>query len=114
VNQHGEIQPIGGVNQKIEGFFDVCHAQGLTRTQGVLIPHQNVKDLMLRHDVVEAVDRGDFHVYSVRTIDEGIELLTGKKPGTRQKNGKFPPGTMFARVEERLKDYARGQKRLGS
>jgi len=84
VNQNGEIQPIGGVNQKIEGFYDVCKAKGLTGRQGVLIPHRNVKDLMLRHDVVEAVRAKKFHIYPVRTIDEGIEILTGVKAGKKR------------------------------
>ena len=84
LNQKGEIQPIGGVNEKIEGFFDVCRAKGLTGTQGVIIPHQNVQNLMLRRDVVEAVAEGKFHIYPVRTIDEGIEILTGVEAGRRR------------------------------
>ncbi len=102
VNQHGEIQPIGGVNLKIEGFFDVCKTRGLSGKQGVLIPHQNVKDLMLRHDVVEAVQRSQFHVYSIKTIDEGIELLTGK-----------PSPQVHSRVDTKLTGYAKQQKRFG-
>ena len=102
VNQHGEIQPIGGVNLKIEGFFDVCKARGLTGTQGVLIPHQNEKDLMLRHDVLEAVRKKEFHIYSVRTIDEGIALLTGK-----------PAAAIHALVHKLLLRYARRQKKMG-
>ena len=77
VNQKGEIQPIGGVNHKIEGFFQVCQAKGLTGDQGVLIPYQNLRNLMLREEVVEAVRKGQFHIYSAKTIDEGIEILTG-------------------------------------
>jgi lon-related putative ATP-dependent protease len=110
VNQHGEIQPIGGVNLKIEGFFEVCKARGLTGTQGVLIPHQNVKDLMLRHDVVEAVEKGLFHIHPINTIDEGIELLTGVKAGTAGRNGKFPAGSVHARVNTRLALFARKYK----
>ncbi len=91
VNQHGEIQPIGGVNLKIEGFFDVCKAQGITGNQGVMIPHQNVRDLMLRHEVVQAVRDGKFHIYTVHTIDEGIEILTGRPAGVQAKNGSFTP-----------------------
>ncbi len=113
VNQHGDIQPIGGVNLKIEGFFDVCRARGLTGTQGVLIPEQNLKDLMLRHDVVDSVRKGQFHVYSVKTIDEGIELLTGKPAGTRPAGRKFPPGSIHALVDARLADFAKRQKRFG-
>jgi lon-related putative ATP-dependent protease len=113
VNQHGEIQAIGGVNLKIEGFFDVCKARGLTGTQGVLIPHQNIKDLMLRHDVVEAVKRKQFHIYPVRTIDEGIELLTGIPAGGKSKSGRFTPGSINARVDAKLTSYVKKQKKMG-
>jgi predicted ATP-dependent protease len=103
VNQHGEIQPIGGVNLKIEGFFDVCRARGLTGTQGVMIPHQNVAELMLRHDVVDAVRNGTFHLYAVRTIDEGIEILTGRPAGRRAKSGAFlPANSVNALVDAKL------------
>jgi lon-related putative ATP-dependent protease len=102
VNQHGEIQAIGGVNEKIEGFFDVCQRRGLTGEQGVLIPAANVKHLMLRHDVVEAVAQEKFHIYPVRTVDQGIELLTGLPAGERDENGLFPDGTINQRVEVRL------------
>jgi lon-related putative ATP-dependent protease len=110
VNQHGEIQPIGGVNQKIEGFFDVCSARGLTGLQGVLIPHQNVKDLMLRHDVVDAVKAGKFHVYAIESIDQGLEILTGKPAGVRQSNKKFTRGSIHARVDEVIQRFARTNK----
>jgi ATP-dependent Lon protease len=113
VNQHGEIQPIGGVNQKIEGFFDVCKARGLTGTQGVLIPIQNLQDLMVRHDVVEAVEGGHFHVYTISDIDEGITLLTGKPAGTRKSNGRFPAGTVHARVDAQLHEFASKHKKFG-
>lgn len=113
VNQHGEIQPIGGVNLKIEGFFDVCKSRGLTGKQGVLIPHQNAKDLMLRHDVVEAARKKEFHIYSIRTIDQGIALLTGKPAGKRLSTGKYTPGSIHALVDARLSENARLQKRLG-
>lgn len=102
VNQHGEIQAIGGVNEKIEGFFDVCHHRGLTGDQGVLIPAANVKHLMLRRNVVEAVAEGKFHIYPVSTVDQGIELLTGVPAGERDANGMFPDGTINQRVEVRL------------
>lgn len=102
VNQHGEIQAIGGVNEKIEGFFDVCHRRGLTGEQGVLIPAANVKHLMLRRDVVEAVAQGKFHIYPVSTVDQGIELLTGLPAGVRDENGLFPDGSINQRVEVRL------------
>jgi predicted ATP-dependent protease len=106
VNQHGQVQPIGGVNEKIEGFFDICNARGLTGTQGVLIPSTNRKHLMLRADVVEAARAGKFHIYSVETIDEGIEILTGVPAGERDAEGNFPPGTINQRVEARLVELA--------
>jgi lon-related putative ATP-dependent protease len=100
VNQHGEIQPIGAVNLKIEGFFDCCRARGFTGTQGVIIPHQNVADLMLRHDVVEAVRKHLFHIYAVRTIDEGIALLTG-----------VSAASVHAKVAGRLREFSKTQKK---
>ncbi|MBP1689057.1 MAG: hypothetical protein H6Q33_5200, partial [Deltaproteobacteria bacterium] len=110
VNQHGEIQPIGGVNQKIEGFFDVCRAGGLTGDQGVIIPVQNIKNLMLRYDVIEAVRSGQFHVYAIGNVDQGIEILTGVAAGDRFENG-YPEGTIHHLVEKRLKDFAEGLKK---
>jgi predicted ATP-dependent protease len=106
VNQKGEIQPIGGANQKIEGFFDVCKAKGLTGEQGVMIPHQNIRNLMLREDVVKAVKEGKFHIYSVKTIDEGIEILTGVSSGERRADGSYPEGTVNYLVDKRLREYA--------
>jgi lon-related putative ATP-dependent protease len=106
INQQGEIQAIGGVNEKIEGFFDVCRARGLTGEQGVLIPASNVEHLMLRHDVVAAVAEGRFHVYPVRRVEEGIELLTGLPAGERDDSGDFPEGSFNRRVEERLIELA--------
>ncbi len=113
VNQKGEIQPIGGVNQKIEGFFDVCKAKGLTGEQGVMIPHRNIRHLMLREDVVKAVQDGLFHVYSVKTIDEGIEILTGFSSGERRQDGTFPEGTVNRLVNQRLHEYAQRMKDFG-
>ena len=110
VNQLGEVQAIGGVNEKIEGFFDLCFDRGLTGTQGVLIPHSNVKNLMLRPDVVQAVKDGAFNVYPIKTIDEGITILTGKTAGKRGTRGAFTRGSINALVEERLRDFA--SKRL--
>lgn len=107
VNQHGEVQAIGGVNEKIEGFFDVCRARGLTGAEGVIIPASNVKHLMLRADVVEAARAGLFRVHAVSTIDEGIELLTGLPAGARDAEGKFPEGSVNARVEARLIELSR-------
>ena len=107
VNQKGQVQPIGGVNQKVEGFFEVCQAKGLTGDQGVLIPAANVPHLMLREEVVEAVRDGRFHVYSAETIDEGIELLTGVPAGCLLPDGTFEEGTVNRRVSERLAEMAR-------
>ncbi len=102
VNQYGEIQPIGGVNEKIEGFFEICSKRGLDGKQGVLIPQANVKHLMLRRDVVDAVAAGRFHVYAMTTVDQGIELLSGTSAGARGADGRFPDGTINAKVEARL------------
>jgi lon-related putative ATP-dependent protease len=102
VNQRGEIQPIGGVNEKIEGFFDVCQARGLTGRQGVLIPEANTRHLMLRRDVMEAVRAGRFHVYAIATVDEGLALLTGREAGVRGPDGRYPDGSVNAAVEEAL------------
>jgi ATP-dependent Lon protease len=110
LNQKGEIQPIGGVNEKIEGFFDVCRAQRLTGTQGVLIPHQNVRNLMLRSDVVEAVKAKKFHIYPVKTIDEGIEILTGVEAGTADAEGDYADGTVHGLVDRELQRLAKGLK----
>jgi lon-related putative ATP-dependent protease len=106
VNQHGEIQPIGGVNEKIEGFFDVCNKRGLDGTQGVVIPASNTKHLMLRHDVCKAVEEGKFSVYAIETIDDGIELLTGMSAGQRDEDGNFPEDSINYRVVAKLTDYA--------
>jgi lon-related putative ATP-dependent protease len=110
VNQHGEAQPIGGVNEKIEGFFDICRARGLTGEQGVVIPAPNVQHLMLRHDVVEAVEAGQFHIYPMRTVDQAIELLTGIPAGERDEEGNFPEGSINQRVESRLIELAEKQR----
>lgn len=114
LNQKGEIQPIGGVNEKIEGFFDVCRAKGLTGSQGVMIPHQNVRNLMLRGDVVEAVAAGKFHIYPVKTIDEGIEILTGVAAGTKAEDGRYEPDTVHGLVERELERLALSLKAFGA
>ncbi len=106
LNQKGEIQPIGGVNEKIEGFFAVCQAKGLTGTQGVIIPHQNANNLMLKEEVVQAVDSGQFHIYPVKTIDEGLEILTGVKAGERQEDGDFEEETVNYLVDKELERLA--------
>jgi lon-related putative ATP-dependent protease len=113
VNQFGEIQPIGGVNEKIEGFFDLCKARGLTGDQGVLIPASNINNLMLRLDVVDAVAAGRFHVYPVQTIDQGIELLTGLEAGERNEEGDYPYGTVNHLVQHRLHEMTKKQIELG-
>ncbi|HSC04524.1 MAG TPA: AAA family ATPase [Solirubrobacteraceae bacterium] len=107
VNQHGELQAIGGVNEKIEGFYHACALRGLTGRQGVIIPEANVRNLMLSREVVESVRAGRFHVWSARTVEDGIELLTGLPAGDRGPEGRFLPGTLHARVEERLERWAR-------
>ena len=103
VNQRGQIQPIGGVNHKIEGFYAVCKAKGLTGKQGVLIPKTNERHLMLKEEVVEAIAAGKFHLWSIETIEQGIEILTGVQAGTAGKNGSFPKGTVFYQVAQTLK-----------
>ncbi len=113
LNQKGDIQPIGGVNQKIEGFFDVCRAKGLTGTQGVLIPETNIPDLMLREDVVDAVKNKQFHIYPVKTIDRGIEILTGIKAGDRKKDGKFEKDSINFLVDQKLLEFAAKLKKFG-
>lgn len=114
VDQLGRVQAIGGVNEKIEGFFEVCRAKGLTGEQGVVIPAPNVRHLMLRPDVVEAVARGQFHIWAVDTIDEGLELLTGMPAGERDESGRFPPGSVNARVDARLQEFAERLRRLAA
>jgi len=104
VNQKGEIQPIGGVNEKIEGFFDVCKAKGLTGKQGVIIPHLNIDDLMLRKEVVQAVTEGKFHIYPVKTIDQGIEILTRVEAGERLEDGRFKEGSLNDLVDRKLRE----------
>ena len=110
VNQKGEIQPIGGVNQKIEGMFDVCRVFGLTGDQGVVIPHQNLRNLMLRDDVVDAIREGKFHVYAIKTIDEGLEILTSVPSGERQADGNYPIDTVNHQVEKRLRELEKSMR----
>ena len=106
VNQWGEVQAIGGVNEKIEGFYDICRARGLDGTQGVLIPKANVQHLMLREDVVQAAAEGKFAIYSVEHINDGIEILTGVKAGERSAEGRFPAATINRLVEDKLRSFA--------
>lgn len=114
VNQNGEVQAIGGVNEKIEGFFDICAARGLTGEQGVLIPTSNVDNLMLRPDVVEAAKAGDFRIIPIKTVDQGIEALTGVTAGRRGRNGHFQVSSINGLVEARLRDFAETRRKFGS
>jgi len=114
VNQKGEVQAIGGVNEKIEGFFEICKAKGFTGQQGVMIPESNMQNLMLKEEVVDAVKAGRFHIYSAKTIDDGIEVLTGIKAGERRKDGTFEDGTVNYRVDKQLKGMAEKLKEFPS
>jgi lon-related putative ATP-dependent protease len=106
VSQKGEIQPVGGVIQKIEGFFEICKHKGLNGKQGVIIPEKNINNLMLKDEVVKAVAEGKFHIFPVRTIEEGIEILTGVEAGERQPDGTYPEGTVFRKVDDKLRQMA--------
>lgn len=110
LNQKGEIQGIGGVNEKIEGFFRACQTKGLTGTQGVIIPQHNLEDLMLRQEVIETVTNGKFHIYAVSQIDECLELLTGTPAGEKDAEGKFPEGTVHYKVDQRLRELNKEKK----
>jgi predicted ATP-dependent protease len=112
VNQHGQVQAIGGVNEKIEGFFDICSARGLTGEQGVLIPIANVKNLMVRQDVVEAVMEGKFHIYPIETIEQGIEVLTGVPAGVMDEEGSYPEGTINQLVSSQLASMAETRRKF--
>lgn len=106
VNQKGEIQPIGGVNHKIEGFFQTCKTRGLSGDQGVIIPRQNLRNLMLRQEVVDAVKEGKFHIYAVDTVDEGVEILTGVEAGVKKEDGAYPESSINYEVDKKLKEMA--------
>ena len=112
VNQKGQVQAIGGVNQKIEGFFDVCRSKGLTGSQGVMIPAANVKNLMLKKSVIEAVRQGQFTIWQVATVEEGIEILTGQPAGRPDNKGIYPPDTLFGRVQRQLETYLKQSMKL--
>ena len=107
MNQRGEIQPVGGINEKIEGFFDACARQGLTGRQGVLMPEANIRHLMLREDVVQAVREERFHVHAVATVDEGLALLSGRPAGERGPDGRFPAGSFNEAVQHALAAHVR-------
>jgi len=113
VNQRGQVQAIGGVNQKIEGYFDICQARGLTGAQGVLIPAANVKHLMLRQDVVAAVEEGKFHVYPIETVDQGIEALTVVSAGVVDKEGNYPEKSINGLVQASLSEFAKRRASFG-
>ncbi len=113
VNQFGEIQPIGGVNEKIEGFYLTCKLKGLTGRQGVIIPKRNVKNLMLKDEVIDAVEKGKFHIWAIDTIDEGIEILTGVEAGERGPDGSYPEGTINWLVDKKLQQMAEDLRRFG-
>ncbi|MGZ8239213.1 MAG: S16 family serine protease, partial [Methylobacter sp.] len=110
VNQLGSVQPIGGVNEKIEGFFDICVKKGLTGTQGVIIPSANIKHLMLRWDVVHAAQTGQFNIYAVTTVDEAIELLTGMEAGIVNEQGTYQPESFNGQVEAQLLQFSKIKK----
>jgi len=114
VNQNGEIQAIGGINRKIEGFFDVCRIKGFTGEQGVLVPRANLRNLMLRRDVVEAVEQGKFYIYAVSSIDEGMEVLSGMAAGARDSQGRYPASSLNGLVEKRLEDYSDRLRRFAA
>ena len=113
VNQTGDVQAIGGATEKVEGFFDLCKVTGLTNQQGVVVPRDNLKNLVLKDEVIDAVREGRFHIYGVSTIDEGIEVLTGVPAGEPQEDGRYPEGTVHQLVEQRLSDMARRAKEIG-
>jgi predicted ATP-dependent protease len=110
LNQKGEIQAIGAVNEKIEGFFNTCKIKGLTGTQGVIVPHQNVEELMLRQEILDAMANGQFHLYATQTINECLELLTGLPAGAKDSEGKYPEGTVHYKVDQRLRELAKEKK----
>jgi lon-related putative ATP-dependent protease len=114
VNQKGEVQAIGGVNEKIEGFFEICKIKGFNGKQGVMIPDSNIQNLMLKEEIVDAVKAGKFHIYSAKTIDEGIQVLTGIKAGKRQKDGTFPKDTINYLVDKKLRKMAEKLKEFPS
>jgi predicted ATP-dependent protease len=113
VDQHGNVQAVGGVTRKVEGFYATCKAQGLTRDQGVLVPAANVHNLMLDEEVVQAVREGRFHVWALKTVDEGIEILTGRRAGRRRADGSYPPESVHGLVAARLAEYAERMRAFG-
>ena len=112
VNQNGEVQPIGGANEKIEGYFEVCKARGLNGQHGVLIPESNVRNLMLKKEVINAVQAGKFHIFPVKTIEQGIEILTGIRAGNQSAEGNFEKDSIYDRVDRRLREMAETARRF--
>jgi predicted ATP-dependent protease len=106
IDQHGRVQAVGGVNEKIEGFYDVCRTRGLTGEHGVIVPAANRRHLMLRPDVVDAVAAGRFHVYAIASVDEGLEILTGLPAGERDPEGEYPDGSLNRLVDDHLNEFA--------
>ncbi|NNG07813.1 MAG: ATP-dependent protease, partial [Desulfobacteraceae bacterium] len=106
VSQKGEIQAVGGVTRKVEAFFDICKHQGLNGRQGVIIPEKNVRNLMLKQDVIDSVKAGQFHIWPISTVEQGIEILTGTAAGELQSDGTYPEGTLFSKVDERFLEIA--------
>ena len=114
VNQHGEVLPVGGINEKIEGYFKVCEKFGLDGSQGVLIPQRNRRHLMLEHRIVEAVAQGIFHIYTAEHVSEGIELLTGLPAGSANATGNYPRGSVLGHAQKTLRAYRRACQASGS
>jgi Lon-like ATP-dependent protease len=114
IDQHGEVQPIGGVNEKIEGFYNLCKAAGKLGNAGVLIPARNLPHLMVMPEVVEAVRSGRFHIYAVRTVDEGISMLSGIEAGAPGPDGQYPPESFNGRAQRRLAEFAEGLRNFGA
>ena len=112
MNQHGQVQPIGGVNYKIEGFYAVCKAKGISGDQGVIIPKLNERNLMLNDEVVQAVESGRFHIWSVVDVDQGIEILTGVPAGKPAEDGSYPEGSVNFLVDQRLKEMVESMRRF--
>ena len=106
ISQYGEVQAVGGINEKIEGFFAICKARGLNKKQGVLIPASNVKHLVLKKEIIDAVSNGEFHIYGIESVDQAIEILMDRKAGKLSRKGTFPRGSINYRVLERLRDIA--------
>jgi predicted ATP-dependent protease len=112
INQHGDVQAIGGVNEKIEGFFDLCRVRGLTGSQGVVIPNSNARHLMLKSELLAAVEAGQFHISTVETLDDALELLLARDVGQRDSQGGFPEGTVNAAIATRLRAFAENSRRF--